>query len=165
MDYGQTNQINGTKKEDAFFTPGVGVYSENQNTFEAENNLDLSNQSWGKSSERDPRAIGSDALRSSHEESLPKNPEDQLSELGTIVELEMPPGVEHTISADAANNKDVAEQELTKQDFISGDRISSKGLDIIKEKERKLANDGDITEFYDFVKKAREKVMEDGVAA
>lgn len=61
MDYGQTGQ---TEQPQAFFTAGAGTNDVNVNTFGAENNLDLSNEttSWASPVEATRQGIGAGAL-------------------------------------------------------------------------------------------------------
>ena len=62
MDYSQSSQ---NDHSGPFFTAGAGTSEENANTFQAENNLDLSNtqMDWSiKQAERDHRSIGNAAI-------------------------------------------------------------------------------------------------------
>ena len=67
MDYSQKGQL--ANEPSSFFTPGVGNIPANQNTYEEENNLDLTNDQtpWNvdKASSENIRAIGNRAISSS----------------------------------------------------------------------------------------------------
>ena len=60
MNYGQSPQLGNTLPEQDFFTAGVGANSENVNTPELENNLDLTNQQtdWSLPAEISSRELG-----------------------------------------------------------------------------------------------------------
>ena len=64
MDYGQTKKSSDSQ---SFFTAGVGDLPEDQNSFEAENNLNLDNTGASWAPTRDPRSIGSRAIFSAPE--------------------------------------------------------------------------------------------------
>ena len=68
MDYGQTKKPSDSQ---SFFTAGIGDLPENQNTFEAENNLNLDNSGTSWAPTRDPRNIGSRAIFSAPEPEIP----------------------------------------------------------------------------------------------
>lgn len=133
MDYGHTGKTGSTGTQD-FFTAGAGTDSVNTNNFEAENNLDLTNQStsWNNAStDRDHRSIGSRAANSietDHDREEVTSPE-----LGRIVNLEMPPNSSeaknksHSEMAEASLNSDIL---LNLETFREeNDRISSKTLE------------------------------------
>ena len=128
MDYGQNTQSDSAPD---FFTAGAGT-----NTFEAENNLDLTNNQadWSSPIERSNRDIGSKAMNTPE---MPyNNPDTELAsaesnEMGKIVNLEMPPGME--IEQDAMTK---SEAKTPKDDRIldisevrgERDRISNNTL-------------------------------------
>lgn len=140
----------------AFFTAGAGVDSTDENSFEAENNLDSTNPSWVGTPERDNRSIGSSVL-SVPGDTDPQVAPDELNRFNENVELSMPPGVEiETI----VEKKETHQQPIINvKDFFTGDKLNSKGIENIKNEERKLSQDGDIANFCEFVTKMREEVQ------
>ncbi len=161
MDYTQTSQPSNPDNRQAFFTAGAGADFENEKSIEPENNLDLTNSAWGEGPERDPRSVGSNVLSSNIEnpadfkEYIPKD-----QRLDQIIRVEMPPGVELE-AEETVPQPDSQDISLSKRDFITGDKITTGGLNLINSEENKLAQDGDIASFYDFVSEAREAVRSD----
>lgn len=80
MDYGQTKN---SQNNQAFFTAGVGNLPEDQNSFEAENNLNLSNDAASWLPERDTRTIGSKAIFSTAEVPITAELVEKTPDLGT----------------------------------------------------------------------------------
>ncbi len=130
-----------------FFTAGVGNLPENQNSFEAENNLDLSspdNASWLPN--RDPRNLGNRAIFSSNNEILTPSIEEIQEEVEqTPAELTPPPmfPTEEIITEPAPEPQFDASVIKTK-----GDRVSHATLAEIDRTISKLNKTGDINSFY-----------------
>lgn len=107
MDNGQQRQFNGNQVVDDFFTAGAGTQRTNENGIDAKNNLDLDSKgaaNWGEAPERNLREVGGNVMASSGE-TVPPSPESTNTELGKIVNLEMPPGhQEADNSLDAGQN-------------------------------------------------------------
>jgi len=152
MDYGHTdNQTKG-----AFFTSGAVTSSENANNFESENNLDLSNDaaSWGTNPERDHRSMGNKVIESGSEEG--QGDLDELSsgpELGKIIDLSMPPGVEGEIKEDPSK---IIEASFDRTVIKTDDKLSSSAVKEIDTAIANLDRDGDISKFYGMVRDAME---------
>lgn len=152
------SQVSNASGNGAFFTAGAGVDSTDENSFEAENNLDSTNPSWGGTLERDNRSIGSSVL------SVPGDTDPQATpngngfgKLNENVELSMPPGVE--IETIVEKKETYQQPVINIKDFFTGDKLNSKGIEKIKNEERKLGQDGDIANFCEFVTKMREEVQ------
>ena len=140
----------------AFLTAGAGVDSTDENSFEAENNLNLTNSPWGSTPERDNRSIGSSVL-SVPGDRAPQAAPDESNRFNENVELSMPPGVEiETIVEKKEANQPT---NISRSDLLASDKLSSKGIELIKGEERKLSQDGDIANFYDFITQAREDIQ------
>ena len=78
----------------AFFTAGVGNTSSSENSFEPENNLDLTNDaaSWGTNSmEHTRRAIGNQAISSMGEADAPFGEAGPSDEMGKVIDIDLPP--------------------------------------------------------------------------
>ena len=163
MDYGQPMQSSGTNQEADFFTSGAGTNSENENTFEAENNLDLTNTQshWGASPERNPRNLGNSAITSSGEATpvsrpeIPKFPEapraaneslNTAPELGQIVPA-MPPG--YAYESPSQNTTSDATPGFDEAALKTADRLDSRAVKIVDDAIAKLNQDGNIADFYD----------------
>ena len=156
MDYTQMGQASNATGNGAFFTAGAGVDSTDENSFEAENNLDLTNSPWGNTPERDNRSIGSSVL-SVPGDTAPQAAPDESNRFNENVALSMPPGVEiETIVEKKETNQPT---NIGRNDLLTGDKLSSKGIELIKNEERKLSQDGDIANFYDFITQARENIQ------
>ena len=161
MDYGQTKK---TSDSQAFFTAGVGDLPEDQNTFEAENNLNLDNTdaSWAPS--RDPRNLGSRAIFSAPEPTPQEiigpteAPEEAMTlvekpELSTDVELAPPEMIglpeipSMNVETPVLNPvKDVPFDE--KAIKTEGDHVSHATLIEINKTIDKLNHTGNAADFY-----------------
>ncbi len=109
MDNGQQRQFNGNQVVDDFFTAGAGTQRTNENSIDAKNNLDLDSKgaaNWGEAPERNLREVGGNVMASSGE-TVPPSPESANTELGKIVNLEMPPGHQ-----DADNSLDAGQDTI-----------------------------------------------------
>lgn len=92
MDYGHTQQVQSFADDNLFehgLTEGVGDAPENSNPDTGES-LHSTDQtiSWDMNQERNPQNIGNFAMSASERTTI------STPELGAIVDLEMPPGVE-----------------------------------------------------------------------
>ena len=163
MDYGQPTQPNGSAQEPEFFTSGAGTNSENENTFEAENNLDLTNNqvSWGTTEARDPRNLGGSAIASAEKltpattPETPKFPEapqiptesyNSTPELGQVVPA-MPPG--YTAPPTATSEQTPPTQPFDESALKTTDKLDLRAVKIVDDAIAKLNQDGDIASFYD----------------
>ena len=82
MDYGQKQSTDGSQ---AFFTAGVGNLAAEKNTYEAENNLDLTNDATSWAPEHDLRNIGNRAIFS------PEEIQKQLNDKGILLKANSQP--------------------------------------------------------------------------
>lgn len=160
MDHTQTGQSNNFSDDQVFFTAGAGVDLKDEKNIDPENNLDTTSSAWGNNLERDSRNIGSSALFSSAEApstSILKNDLAKGQRLDQIVRVEMPPGAEPEVET-PNSDPELKTPSFSKQDFIAGDKITANGLNLVNSEENKLAKDGDIASFYDFISKAKEAI-------
>lgn len=166
MNNGQTSPQDNVPN---FFTSGAGTNSVNENNFESENNLDLTNTTtdWNlPTPDRDQRKIGNQAIASA--ESL------NLSN-----ETDSPPSVENiaekinALTGNKAETNQVAlnpaitqvETPLTPPQFEKShiktdDRLSDTAVAAIDQAKTKLDQDGDIASFYDTARNMMEVNLE-----
>ena len=145
MDYGQTKQ----PIDPQFFTAGVGDLPASQNTYEAENNLDLTNEatSWAT---RDLRGIGnkaifsaedpSDATETINQEAITVDSKESLPE---IIDVVAPPTA--NLESDPAAKIIPFDPKLIRTD---GDRISSGTVSEVNHVISKLTQTGKASDFY-----------------
>ena len=154
MDYkNQSGDINIPEQD--FFTAGVGNASPSDNSFEVENNLNLSNDfaAWDAGpSERTNRAIGNQAIASSGDfaenDSFQPNSANQM---GEIVEISpLPPESPQTGPRLAFDNK----QFRTK-----GDHLNKGAIVEIDKAKRKFEQTGNAADFYDEVRNVEDGMM------
>lgn len=140
MDNGQQRHFSASQPVDDFFTTGAGTNKNNENSFDAKNNLDLNSNgaaNWGDTPERNLGKVGGNVMASSSERFAPSL-ESEKTELGKIVNLEMPPG--HQEKTEGPNADPIKTPEVTSDgtpaDIAAGlkafrvenDHISSKAL-------------------------------------
>lgn len=156
MDNGQQRQFSASQPVDDFFTTGAGTNKNNENSFEAENNLDLNSNgaaNWGETPERDMGKVGGNVIAFSGERFSPAS-ESEKTELGKIINLEMPPG--HQEETEEPNTDPIKAPEVTsdgtpadiaaelKAFRAENDHISAKAL-AVTEGTIKEFEDGKIT--------------------
>ena len=129
-----------------FFTAGVGNLPESQNTFEAENNLDLSsenNASWLP--DRDPRSLGNKAIFSSNTEILTPKLEESSIEVQQPIEITPPP----LYPTEEMPKEEIKEPHFDSKAIITqGDHVSHATLTEIDRTIGKLSKTGDAASFY-----------------
>lgn len=162
MDYGQTKKPSDSQ---SFFTAGVGELPEDQNSFEAENNLNLDNTGASWAPTRDPRNIGSRAIFSAPEpvpsldnqEIVSVEPEMTLVEkpnLPTDVELAPPevgglPEMPNFTPEGALALNPVKEVPFNEKVIkTEGDHVSHATLAEIEKTISKLNHTGNVADFY-----------------
>lgn len=136
------------KDNQPFFTAGVGNLPEEQNSFEAENNLDLDNTgnaSWMPN--RDPRSLGSQAIYSSNNEVLTPSLEEAPEKEQSLAEITPPPMFP---TPDMAIEPEPAKEAHFDSKAIrtEGDHVSHSALVEIEHTIAKLNKTGDISSFY-----------------
>ena len=117
---------------------------------------------------RNPQAMGNtaisspDASRETLKPDILSEQPNSTPELGQIVPL-MPPGYETEPAAgdqdEASTNASVGQKPNTgnfsRRHAMSGERLNTKTVDALQNRERQLAADGDIAAFVDFVDQAK----------
>ena len=150
-----------------FFTSGAGTNSENENNFEPENNLDLTNTTtdWElPMPDRDQRKIGSQAIASaeslnfSAEAPVPTPEEDLAAKINAITENKAAP-VALNPAITQAETPPVPEQ-FEKSHIKTDDRLSDTAVAAIDQAKAKLDQDGDIATFYDTARNMMEVNLE-----
>lgn len=131
-----------------FFTAGVGVVSEDQNTFEAENNLDLSSAgtaSWMP--DRDPRSLGNKAIFSTNTEIPTPSLEEEPKTEQKPEDLTPPPMFPTPDMATVPAPEPVPEFD-SKAIRTEGDHVNHAALVEIERIVSKLNKTGDVASFY-----------------
>lgn len=161
MDYGQPTQSANIPDS---FTAGAGNNNPEINTFESENNLDLTNpeSSWGQAPERDPRTIGSKVGKSA-EMDLPM-PEatspietPNIHELGKVFDREQPivPSPSHQAKTPLEDTKIIEESLSSNIEPIKiTEKLNDSGIKFVNDAENKLTADGNAEEYYDSIRGA-----------
>ena len=143
MDYGQKMQSNDT--EQAFFTTGVGNIPAEQNTFESENNLDLTNQADTWAPERDHQIIGNRVANLSSRGETHISREQLEERFRDVIDLAPPPVPTIELPTHSESNvstSDVAEIRT------EGDHINRGAIRVIDAAMFKLNQTGNISDFY-----------------
>ena len=154
MDYGQASQntqgIGLSGADQIFFTSGAGTNDDGRNTFESENNLDLTNaaSSWGDVSTRpeNHRSIGNAAIFSPNSQSTQIDSNENLQNLGEIMDVDplLPP----TAQSSAQDwNPNIVRFD-SKAILTEGDHVSKSTLREVDLATAKLGQDGNIADFY-----------------
>lgn len=143
MDYGQKQSTDGSQ---AFFTAGVGNLAAEKNTYEAENNLDLTNDTTSWAPERDLRNIGNKAIFSPEEI---QNPEEKTgtknpANPGEMIEMVAPPGVDLTEKIDT-KNPIAFDPKLIRTD---GDHINRRTISEVNHTIAEFNQTGNAADFY-----------------
>ena len=130
----------------AFFTAGVGNIPADQNSFESENNLDLTNNSTSWAPEHDMRSIGNKAILSPEiptsqpETNTPiDNPKDTLQE---TIDVLAPPTSE---LSQPTTGSTAFDSKLIRTD---GDHISKKAISEVDHVISKFTQAGDAADLY-----------------
>lgn len=180
MDYGQTAQTKNSEPEQPFFTAGVGAESANLNTFEPENNLDLTNTqtSWNSGEASNLRGLGNNAINSidkNHPEPIKTSGEKENArefipnpnsgpesahfpsapQLGEI-ESTMPPGYTD-IKGQGLDGKPATPILFNQETMMDGDKLSKQAIEILQREEKELTDTGDIATFVDKIDNYREQ--------
>ena len=140
--------------QDSFFTSGVGTNDVDNNSFDSEKNLDLSNQSveWSNPAERNPENVGIAAIESlGLQNTSPENKDHDIS----TTELEMPPNATTEESPIENSDEQIApEQNLS---FIKTEKVLSKdAVREISKEINKFNRDGNATNFYEETRRMME---------
>ena len=170
MDYTK-NDHNGGKEGDSmpFFTAGAGNPDQDFNAESVENlNLpnwqpDSSISEISEASEiseptetsENHQIIGNKIMSmppNYHEESDSESGETESSKLGEVIDLSMPKGTAVEGSENDSSDKDTG--------LLIDGKLSKVELGILEQHEKKLSQDGDIVEFYDYISKVRQKSLE-----
>lgn len=143
MDYGQKQSTDGSQ---AFFTAGVGNLAAEKNTYEAENNLDLTNDATSWAPEHDLRNIGNRAIFSPEEiqdspEIISAKTPDSSPE---IVEMVAPPGVDLTEKIETTSPI-TFNPNLIRTD---GEHISRKTISEVNRTIAEFSQTGNAADFY-----------------
>ena len=165
------NDHNGGKEGDSmpFFTAGAGNPDQDFNAESVENlNLpnwqpDSSISEISEASEiseptetsENHQIIGNKIMSmppNYHEESESESGETESSKLGEVIELSMPKGTAVEGSENDSSDKDTG--------LLIDGKLSKVELGILEQHEKKLSQDGDIVEFYDYISKVRQKSLE-----
>lgn len=138
-------------------------------------NLNSSGESWANQpSSHNSQAMGNTAISVPNipselpEQSRPNNEQHSLTpELGQVVPT-MPPGYEAEPLSESASETGSTEPHIDsstnnqpdakifdRQHAMSGERLNTKTIDALQDRERQLSSDGDIASFVDFVDQAR----------
>lgn len=146
MDYGQTKK---SQNDQGFFTAGVGNLPEDQNTFEAENNLNLSNDMASWSPERDTRSFGNRVISSTTEAPLDA---ELIPKEGPLEapDLTPPPMMGDPVPAALEGIKPLPFDERAIR--TEGDHISSRTLAEIHRTINVLNETGNIADFYSAIR-------------
>lgn len=180
MDNGQSVNQDATQP---FFTVGSGTNSENDNSFQSEDNLDLSNnqENWHPELRPKNRNIGNTTISASiptedilppetefrsdsvsEQNESPKNPteapldfsnRDRHRELGQIINLEMPPGVEDDPTP--ASTEKIIQQSMNSfnaSNIKTNEKLNKATIAEVKSLESKLSQDGNIKDFYSTIR-------------
>ncbi|MBR3264255.1 hypothetical protein IKF94_03460 [Candidatus Saccharibacteria bacterium] len=147
MDY--KNQGQQGSQEQAFFTAGAGSISPDKNSFGAENNLDLSNQtaSWSTETTEQPQELTANQTDTTTNETL----SDQKSNngLGETIDADLPPTMQALSTDSAPANPPVFNEKLI---LTRGDRIDKKALQETYKTIDKLEKDKNTADFYYLVR-------------
>ncbi|MBO4276662.1 hypothetical protein J5868_03110 [Candidatus Saccharibacteria bacterium] len=144
MDYSQKGQL--ANEPSSFFTPGVGNIPANQNTYEEENNLDLTNDQtpWNvdKASSENIRAIGNRAISSS-ENIAESRAESQP--LGEMIESVVPQDMVTSPASENIIEKISYDASLIRTD---GDRINKSAISEVSSVISEFNQTGSTANFY-----------------
>lgn len=158
MDYKSRNRDAGNLEQD-FFTAGAGNVSPLENSFEPENNLDLSNNatSWAPNSvERHHQSVGNRAVISA--ENIPDSPRqfqaDDQTKIGEIIDIDLPPIAEPSLPEPEATSAPIFNEKLIRTD---GDRINKGALFEIDHAIKKFSQTGNAADFYAEVRGTSDK--------
>ena len=170
MDNGHTSQSGGASAQ-PFFTAGAGTNSVDINNSDIKDNLNINNKesSWNNTSpDRDPRNIGNLAINPQEvsnqdgiiNEALPQetNPHPEQNntspELGKVINLEMPPGMNKGDSTKIPDQSEIIEASFDRNVI----KTTKSGLEAAAIKEadkvanKKLYKDDDAAGYYDIMR-------------
>ncbi|MBO7718230.1 hypothetical protein J6S37_01905 [Candidatus Saccharibacteria bacterium] len=152
MDYGQpTNQDD---RSNPFFTTGAGTNRETVNTFQSENNLDLSNNQadWSAPLERDHRSIGNKAMgapETSPDQENVNSEVPDLTNMGKVISLDA--SRRDYNPKENPSTAEVAEQAISfdRKKIKTGETLEEAGVQEVQNVINKLNQDGNVADFYD----------------
>lgn len=168
MDQGQPKKQSGTGSYQPFFTAGAGTNSENLNSFESENNLDLSNQAadWQLSRENNPRELGNKVIDASDQigntdintAETPDQPGEESKEVALNPRL-MPPdsNLDQTSTSDNATDIDLLIDDVK---IKTTEMLNKESVRFIDSEIGQLSKDGNIESFYDKMRNKMEENLE-----
>lgn len=178
MDYSQSQNIQpGQPIPQDFFTAGSGTNNEEINNFEPENNLASTNSQagWDALTEAYPGAnqqLGQQAIQSIDFPQAASQSANAAPNLGEVVTLDMPPAKKDAplvmvsdqssldpIQATQITEDSHSDQLNTPEDrskIKTSDTLSDDAIEAMRRAEKKLEQDGDIVNFYDFIRDSME---------
>ncbi len=160
MDYGQNPQLANSESNQDFFTAGAGTNSESVNDFESENNLDLTNQltDWGQTTAiAQHQSLGNRAISSSE---TSENNGESSTELGEVVNLEMPPSSRSAVQAQADLVASQSSTPFVRGNIRTTEKLESSGIKEVDHIIGKLNQDGNAASFYDLARDMMKANME-----
>lgn len=171
MDYGQPSKMDNRQP---FFTAGAGTNQVEDNTFEAENNLNSNNFNSNnalvdRDANRNARDIGNIAINSPE---LPKSISErmmpdggELPKMGEVFEAGLPPDVDDTENNTGETTEILQLDEMKQQKqgdagldesswfdeskIKTGDSLSADGIKEMQKVINKLEQDGNVADFYE----------------
>lgn len=164
MDYGQNSQKGAIPE---FFTSGAGTNLENENSFESENNLDLTNtaNNWDlPMPDRDQRAMGNRAIASAESLNFSNETTPPKEAAPTSIDnIANNPPTEQPSPNPAAMQPPATTEEtprFEKAHIKTDDRLSDTAVAAIDQAKAKLDQDGDIASFYNTARDMMEVNLE-----
>lgn len=151
MDYGQSRQNNQqpTAPQD-FFTVGAGTNNPDVNSFESENNLDISSGEWGNPTGHDAQNIGKSALLGGHQTEKYGVAGEDAAPKSTPFEF-MPGAPEPPITSpsQSINAQDDQEATINFSHLKTSEALSPLGVQEVVKAINQLNKDDKIADFYD----------------
>ena len=146
MDYQDAKK----SQEQAFFTAGAGSTSFADNTFDSENNLDLTTKgaaSWSPESPEQRQELVANKTGTMHEDvaNILTDKIDTSGKLGETIDVDLPPTMQALPADPAPSTLPVFNEGLIRTD---GDHIDKKALPEINSAIEKLNQTGNTADFY-----------------
>ena len=152
MNYGQPTNQDG--RSNPFFTTGAGTNQDTVNTFQSENNLDLSNNQadWSAPLERDHRSIGNKAMGAPETSPDKENVNSEvpdLTNMGKVISLDA--SRRDYNPKENPSTAEVAEQAISfdRKKIKTGETLEEAGVQEVQNVINKLNQDGNVADFYD----------------